>query len=177
MKSVINIELVLLLIFVYFFIGDPLSLASLSSSFLGKSIVFLLLLIFSSYNVVYGLIFLVLMLQIDENNYGLNNLTSLMEGYEGIPESGIMKSLEIFKCNNGVSSKQNWEDQVVFINGAKCDPCNPKCKKGKHWEMKQPFKLVDNNDLLSLQEALSCKKSRPVVNNYSTEDVGGFNLK
>ena len=117
------------------------------------------------------------MLQIDENNYGLNNLSSLMEGYEGIPESGIMKSLEMFKCNNGVSSKQNWEDQVVFINGAKCDPCNPKCKKGKHWEMKEPFKLVDNNDLLSLQEALSCKKSRPVVNNYSTEDVGGFNLK
>ena len=43
--------------------------------------------------------------------------------------------------------------------------------------MKQPFTLVDNNDRLSLEEALSCKKSRPVVNNYSTEDVGGFNLK
>ena len=105
------------------------------------------------------------------------NITSFMEGYEGIPESGIMKSLETFKCNNGVSGNKNWEDQVVFINGAKCDPCNPKCKKGKHWEMKEPFKLVDNNDLLSLQEALSCKKSRPVVNKYSTEDVSGFNLK
>lgn len=176
MKSVINIEFVLLLIFIYFLIGDPLSLASLSSSLLGKSIVFLLLLVFSSYNIVYGLIFLVLMLQIDENNNGFN-ITSFMEGYEGIPESGIMKSLEMFKCNNGVSGNKNWEDQVVFINGAKCDPCNPECKKGKHWEMKEPFKLVDKNDLLSLQEALSCKKSRPVVNKYSTEDVSGFNLK
>lgn len=176
MKSIINIEFVLLLIFIYFLIGDPLSLASLSSSLLGKSIVFLLLLVFSSYNIVYGLIFLVLMLQIDENNNAFN-ITSFMEGYEGIPESGIMKSLEMFKCNNGVSGNKNWEDQVVFINGAKCDPCNPECKKGKHWEMKEPFKLVDNNDRLSLQEALSCKKSRPVVNKYSTEDVSGFNLK
>lgn len=177
MKSVINIELVLLLIFVYFFIGDPLSLASLSSSLLGKSIVFILLLIFSSYNVVYGLIFLVLMLHIDENNYGMNSITSFIEGYEGVPASGIMESLKVLKCNNGVSSNKNWEEQVIFINGAKCDPCNPKCKKGKHWKMKEPFKLVDNNDLLSLQEALSCKKSRPLVNKYSTEDVIGFNLK
>ena len=177
MKSVINIELVLLLIFVYFILGDPLSLASLSSSLLGKSIIFLLLLVFSSYNVIYGLIFLVLILQIDENNYGLKNFYSLTEGYSGIPESGINEALKIFKCQNGISGVKNWEDQVVFVNGAKCDPCNPKCKKNKHWKLKQPFILEDRNDLISLKESLSCKKSRPVLNTYSTENVEGFNLK
>lgn len=174
MKSVINIEVILVLIFIYFIIGDPLSLASFSSTLIGKLILFLLLLIFSSYNVIYGLVFLVLILHISENQEGLAQLKVSKDDYKHV-SSGVKESLKMFKCNkNNESTLENWRDYVVFADGKECDPCKPDCKG---WKMKETFKLQDENELISLEKKLFNHKSYPVLNKDKSNNVSGFNLK
>ena len=174
MKNLINIEVFLFILFIYFVTGDPLSLASLSSTAIGKFIVFLLLLLFSSYNIIYGLVFLVLILHLDESKEGFNVLDIGKEEYKHMT-SGIRKELKKFKCNkNNESTLENWSDYVIFKDGKICDPCKPDCKG---WKLKESFKLEDKGDLLSLQQRLFNKKSGPAINNYSSDGTEGFNLK
>ncbi len=173
MKSVINVESILVLMVVYFIMGDPLSLAPLFSSLIGKFFILVLLMIFSSYNLVYGLVFLVLLLHIDENRIeGLENY-AMDKDYQQA-SSAVMKSLEVFKCNsNNESTAENWEELVVFSDGKKCDPCKPECNT---WKFKEDFKLKDNNDILTNENKIRSKQSVPVVNNSSTSNVNGFNI-
>ena len=115
MKSVINVESILVLMVVYFIMGDPLSLAPLFSSLIGKFFILMLLIIFSSYNLIYGLVFLVLLLHIDENRIeGMENY-AMNKDYKHV-SSAVMKSLEVFKCNSNNESLNDVKINYLMLN-------------------------------------------------------------
>ncbi len=61
MKITIGAEVVIIFIIVYFLLGDPFSLATFSSTFIGKILSLVILVYLTSNNIIYGLIFLMVL--------------------------------------------------------------------------------------------------------------------
>ena len=99
MKITIGAEVVIIFIIVYFLLGDPFSLATFSSTFLGKILSLVLLVYLTSNNIIYGLIFLMVLLHLDENRImGLEFYENSID--TEVASSAINQSLKdrIFKC-------------------------------------------------------------------------------
>lgn len=170
MKITIGAEVVIIFIIVYFLLGDPFSLATFSSTFIGKILSLVILVYLTSNNIIYGLIFLMVLLHLDENRImGLEFYENSID--TEVASSAINQSLKdrIFKCKDGVSTIDNWREYVKDNwpeNSDKCDPCSAGCK----WE----FKCVDHNGQISTECELRPKQSHALVNDENTDNVVGI---
>ena len=170
MKITIGAEVVIIFIIVYFLLGDPFSLATFSSTFLGKILSLVLLVYLTSNNIIYGLIFLMVILHLDENRImGLEFMSNNTDVEHA--SSAINQSLKdkVFKCKYGVSTIDNWREFVKDDrpkDSDKCDPCSEGCK----WE----FKCIDHNGQISTECELRPKQSHALVNDDNTDNVVGI---
>lgn len=170
MKITIGVEVVIIFIIVYFLLGDPFSLATFSSTFVGKIVSLILLIYLTSNNIIYGLIFLMILLHLDENRIMGLEIMSNNTDIE-LASSAINESLKdkVFKCKDGVSTIDNWEQYIKEDSpkgSKKCDPCSKGCK----WE----FKCIDHNGQISKECELRPKQSYPVLNDENTDNVVGI---
>lgn len=161
MEMKMNIEIVLFLFIMYFLLGDPLSLGNFLRGELGKGVLFLIVLFFSSYNIIYGLLSLMVIVVLEDySKFKLDN----MFGDDKVNEKSLFSIKESLKnkCNGGVCLEPFQEYN-----------CNKKCNNSSNC-CNMEFKYVDNRDLISNEQSIIPMPSNAVVNNSSSEDVVGF---
>jgi len=168
MKNGMNIEILLCLFIGYFLLGDPLSLGHLFKSELGKGALFLIVMFFSSYNIIYGLVSLMVVIVLQDNNtFALDDLFN-DDKYKS-SMSAITETLSQYKnCNNGVCLEPFQE----YMCNKKGEACKSSCTT-----CDMNFSYLDKSDPFHMEERLiKPVKSEPFVNTSSCEDATGYNI-
>ncbi len=168
MKTGMNVEILLFLFIGYFSLGDPLSLGHFFKNDLGKGVLFLILLFFSSYNIIYGLVSLMVVIVLeDSNTFALDELFH-NDNYKSSIYAITETLTQYKKCNNGVCMEPFQE----YMCNKKGDICKSSCTT-----CDMNFSYLDKSDTFHMEEKLiKPVKSEPYMNNSSCEDATGYNI-
>ena len=156
----INVEIMLFVFVMYFLLGDPLSLGNFLRGELGKGILFLIVLFFTSYNIIYGLLSLMVIIVLEDySKFKLDN----MFGTDTVNEKTLFSIKESLKnkCDGG-----------VCLNNFQEYNCDKNCSDGNHC-CNMEFKYLDNRDIISKESKIIPRPSNAVINNSSSENVLG----
>tara|TARA_Y100000816_G_C26106094_1_gene587908 strand:- start:316 stop:822 length:507 start_codon:yes stop_codon:yes gene_type:complete len=168
MKNVMNVEILLFLFIGYFLLGDSLSLGHLFKSELGKGVLFLIVLFFSSYNIIYGLISLMVVLVLQDNNtFALDELFNNNDYKSSM--TAITETLSNYKkCNNGVCM-ESFKEYMGNKKGEACNSSSSICDMN--------FSYLDKSDPFHMEEKLiKPVTSEAFANTSSCEDAIGYNI-